>query len=257
MQQHHSVINLDQGSGYAPKAVGAPQTLLGQAHSPIACASLLYLLAGQWAGERVALIGSAATDSDLDYPLVDAARLWEAITTGHWIDRHGWQVREVLTRAGFAQFERQATPVPGPAGGTISEFCYRPHLRTPKPGNSAPIAVCNFTKGQQITPSLLGDGFTLAQAATRGHTGGAGTALTVLLAASCNGGPRGEGDIASDDPLVGSWAGDRIAVVPGATAPRAMRDTTAAVRRMLKEAGEGAYATALNGSVFRPEPVSA
>ena len=65
----------------------------------------------------------------------------------------------------------------------------------------------NLTKKEFIHPHHLGDGLKLMEQA--GSSEGTGAALLLLLAAS-NG--RGGGD-AEAHPLIGSWAGDRIAVV--------------------------------------------
>lgn len=68
--------------------------------------------------------------------------------------------------------------------------------------------ICNLTKKEYIHPHALGSGLKLwEQIAARRP--GPGAALIVLLACS-NG--RGGGDLAGDE-IIGSWAGDRIAVV--------------------------------------------
>jgi hypothetical protein len=67
--------------------------------------------------------------------------------------------------------------------------------------------IVNLTKRQCLSPELFGDGRTLLDLA---H--GSSLMLTALswLLAEDNG--RGDGD-APDDPLIGSWARDSIAVV--------------------------------------------
>ena len=67
--------------------------------------------------------------------------------------------------------------------------------------------VMNVTKKQYMKPHDFGEGAKLMEFSM--SNGGIMTALAVLLANS-NG--RGGGDIRSDDPLIGSWAGDRIVV---------------------------------------------
>ncbi len=66
----------------------------------------------------------------------------------------------------------------------------------------------NLDKKQYLNPHELGDGLKLWEQAASGH-GGVGSALIVLLGVS-NG--RGGGDFETSE-LVGSWGGDRIAIV--------------------------------------------
>lgn len=73
--------------------------------------------------------------------------------------------------------------------------------------------VCNLDKREYLHPHRFGDGLKLMEFGN--SMGGTLTALTILLGAS-NG--RGGGDlhISDDHPLaevVGSWAGDRIAII--------------------------------------------
>ena len=257
MRQQHCVINLDQQRGYMPKSIGAPDTLLGQAHSPIACAVLLRLLANQWAGDRVGLIGDLAQCGDLGHPLLPSTDMWKAVSTGNGASGAGWEARDTAASAGFARFARTSTSGQDGQGNPIIEYQYKATITRPERHEGPPVALLNFTKNQHLKPRFLGDGLSLSQVATAGHDGGTGTALMLLLAASCKGGPRGEGDVHSTSPLVGSWAGDRLAVVPEATLPHGTEPITSKVRRMLEDAGQGTYASALDGTVFRPEPISA
>jgi hypothetical protein len=70
--------------------------------------------------------------------------------------------------------------------------------------------IANLDKKEFIRPHPLGDGAKLLE---WGSEGGVMDALRLLLAAACKGGGRGGGDPNSNDPLIGSWAGDRIAIV--------------------------------------------
>lgn len=71
--------------------------------------------------------------------------------------------------------------------------------------------VMNLDKKQYLHPHHLGDGLKLGEFAS-GYTSGTMAALGILLACSAG---RGSGDVVDreDNPLVGSWAGDRIAIV--------------------------------------------
>lgn len=68
--------------------------------------------------------------------------------------------------------------------------------------------VANLDKKQVLKPHDFGHGAKLMEFAGAGD--GMMRALAVLLA---DGNGRGGGDLDSTDPLVGSWAGDRIVVV--------------------------------------------
>ncbi len=83
--------------------------------------------------------------------------------------------------------------------------------------------VVNLDKRQFIHPSAFGDGNKLLEFADSAP--GIMTALAVLLA---DGNGRGGGDLDSDNPIIGSWAGDRIVVAgdyadAGKFVPKEMR----------------------------------
>ena len=67
--------------------------------------------------------------------------------------------------------------------------------------------VVNLDKRQFLDPHCCGDGLKLLEFGCSGT--GTLTALAVLLA---DGNGRGRGDLRSNNPIIGSWAGDRIVV---------------------------------------------
>lgn len=67
----------------------------------------------------------------------------------------------------------------------------------------------NLDKKEFINPTKLGDGLKLHEQCGW-SPGGTNDALHLLLACSSG---RGGGDFQDESPLIGSWAGDRIAVV--------------------------------------------
>lgn len=67
--------------------------------------------------------------------------------------------------------------------------------------------IVNVDKGQYLHPHKFGDGLKLMEFGNSQY--GTLTGLAVLLA---DGNNRGGGDLRTDDPIVGSWAGDRIVV---------------------------------------------
>lgn len=71
--------------------------------------------------------------------------------------------------------------------------------------------VVNADKRQYIHPHRLGDGLKLMEFAN--SEGGTMTALAILLAVSNGDGGRGGGDLRFSSEVVGSWGGDRIAIV--------------------------------------------
>lgn len=66
----------------------------------------------------------------------------------------------------------------------------------------------NLDKREYLHPHRLGDGLKLLEQAN--SKGGIMVALHILLACSNN---RGGGDFPGNDQLIGSWAGDRIAII--------------------------------------------
>ena len=71
--------------------------------------------------------------------------------------------------------------------------------------------VINLDKKQVIHPHQIGNGLKLHEQI--GWHYATATALVMLLASSSKDGGRGGGDFHAKHPLVGSWAGDRIAFV--------------------------------------------
>jgi hypothetical protein len=69
----------------------------------------------------------------------------------------------------------------------------------------------NLDKKQFVHPHQIGNGLKLREQVGREYS--TATALVMLLAASSRDGGRGGGDFRARHPLVGSWAGDRIAFV--------------------------------------------
>ena len=67
--------------------------------------------------------------------------------------------------------------------------------------------IVNIKKKQYITPHTFGDGAKLMEFGMSRN--GVLTGLAILLA---DGNGRGGGDLGSDNPIVGSWAGDNIVV---------------------------------------------
>lgn len=249
MGQYHSVINLDKKAGYSPRSLGSSIKLMEQAQSLTPCAALLLLLSDPngWGGERIAVVGDYADDADLqDAGPFPASELWKRVERSQGMKNVGWLARKVLVEAGVVQeFSKESFP------GSGMTF-YTGVLRDPSDSAAAPqVAVVNLDRREVLSPTLLGDAGTLLATAADCYDGGTGTALYVLLAAANKGGPRGGGDIDSRSPLVGSWAGDRVAVLPVSEVPEGYTDITAPLRSVLAATHEGEYRTAGDGTVRR------
>ena len=67
--------------------------------------------------------------------------------------------------------------------------------------------IANLDKSEFLCPHKFGQGLKLMEFSGAGHS--IMQALAVLLA---DGNGRGGGDLRTDSPLIGSWAGDRIVV---------------------------------------------
>src|ERR1700687_4252781 len=67
--------------------------------------------------------------------------------------------------------------------------------------------VVNLNKRQYLNPHKFGDGMKLLEFGSSGE--GTMCGLAILLASGNN---RGGGDLHSDHPIIGSWAGDRIVI---------------------------------------------
>lgn len=255
MGQYHSIINLDKQSGYSPRSIGASINLMEQGHTPTATAALLLLLSDPngWGGERIAIVGDYAEDADLpDSDPYPASELWVRVAESRGLKNVGWLARKVIEDAGVATFQKKSWKIRYLDREDVIIHDYEPSLLSPPDSASAPhVVVVNHDRAQTITPTLLGDPGTLLETAFGGVEGGTGTALHALLAASNKGGARGEGDICSDSPLVGSWAGDRISVLPKPEVPIVTYDITPKVREVLTDASEGRYRVYADGSVNR------
>ena len=98
--------------------------------------------------------------------------------------------------------------------------------------------IVNETKKQYIHPHRFGDGYKLCEFGSSSR--GTMFALAVLLA---RGNGRGGGDLRSDDPIVGSWAGDAIVVLGEYTdqydgVRETFEDVSDQIRGVLVGAGE-------------------
>ena len=226
MGQYHSVINLDKRAGYSPRSVGSSIKAADQGESLTPGAALLLLLSDPngWGGERIAIVGDYAEDSDLTDSPFPASELWGRLAESNGLKNVGWLARKVIEEARIATFTK----------GRHYGYAYTLHDFASDPLDLA-MTVYNHDKRERITPTLLGDPDALFDIIREGWCGGTATALTILLAASCKGGARGGGDYDGEHPLVGSWAGDHISVTAEEEGPEGYTDITATLRDEVME----------------------
>ena len=94
--------------------------------------------------------------------------------------------------------------------------------------------IVNIKKKQYITPHTFGDGAKLMEFSMSKN--GVLSALAVLLA---DGNGRGGGDLGSDNPIVGSWAGDNIVIAGDyADTGKFVKDPTHTLYTVASEEGE-------------------
>lgn len=258
MGQYHSIFNLDKKIGYSSRSIGAFSKAGEQGQSLIPGAALLLLLSDPngWGGERVALIGDYAEDTDLTNSPFPASELYARIGESRGVKNVGWMARKVIEDAGVATFSQKKMGVRELGKEVRIITFYESTLLEFAPAPLDPaMTVYNHDKRERLTPTLLGDPTTLLGMIHEGWDGGTGTALTILLAASCKGGMRGGGDYDGQDPLVGSWAGDHIAVTADAEGPKGYEDITNVLRdRVMAEQVDGiVYEKDEKGRVTRAE----
>lgn len=237
MGQYHSVINLDKCAGYSPRSIGSFVKAAEQGESLIPGAALLLLLSDPngWGGERIAIVGDYAEDSDLTDSPFPAPELWGRLAKSNGLKNVGWLARKVIEEARIATFTKKTLRIHHHEENgevwtsTQNHYDCALHDFASDPLDLA-MTVYNHDKRERITPTLLGDPTALFDIIREGWNGGTTTALTVLLVASCKGGARGGGDYDGAHPLVGSWAGDRISVAAEEEGPEGYTDITATLR---------------------------
>lgn len=239
MSQYHAIANLTRRQGYSPSGVGTHLQLIGIMGSETALAPTLIALAGDWKGDRIAIVGDYAEDGDLpDEAMTGIATphaVWPEIVGGSstWINIEA-AARAMLVDSGRATFKRTPT-----GWYHVAEVHPRADL--------GEYVIVNLDARQKLTPTLLGDHPDLGVFALTGYYGGTITAMAVLLAVS-NG--RGGGDFRHGHPLVGSWGGHRLAALPAAEAED-YEDITATMRDVLTAGHEAKFVVSDDGTVRR------
>jgi len=245
MGHYHRIVNLTQHKVITPMDTGSLDKLLEFGQDSGTAMAALWLLLGReaWCGDRIAILGYEGRPYDLSHHVV--------AETGHdgtafydtTLESAAELARSVLIERGVCTFTTKIYD---------GHELWQPHRPTEVKPAGVDVVVANMDRCELLDPSGLGDSRDLHLAAATGGHGGITTALTVVLAASNRGGTRGGGDFRSSDPLVGSWAGDHIGVVP-LTAARGFADISSEARRVLVDAGEARYRVT-DHKVTRAEP---
>lgn len=208
MGQYHKIISLTAGEYLNPTDYDNGNKLTEMAWSSGGVLeALTYKLLSDWKGHRIALVGDYGRKSDFsEEALIGIPTNWHN-DMYDYIDKY---------------FENGKTP----------PITYL---------NDSPHVIMNFSKNEFISPEGYGDN-TSPNVFARDAEGGILESLIVLLASACKGGARGGGDVDSDSELVGSWAGDSIAVIPAVDLPANAVCLDAAMRQVMVDGDDILYA---------------
>ncbi|MDP3892314.1 hypothetical protein [Nocardioides sp.] len=242
---YHRIINLTQRQAIEPTDAGALDKILEFGLQSASAMAALWLLLGReaWCGDRIAILGYEGRRGDLAAEVIAETGLDGTAYYDFSLGSSAQLAREVLVERGICSFDTLTSK-------GVELWYARPCPEVPRAG--VDVVAANLDRGEVLDPAQFGDSRDLNLAAARGGYGGVTTALAAALAASNRGGSRGGGDLRSRDPFVGSWAGDRVGVVPVAQASDFI-DVSAHVRTLLTEAGAARYDVS-GGVVTRPQP---
>ncbi|MEP9362552.1 hypothetical protein ABLE68_06265 [Nocardioides sp. CN2-186] len=244
MGHYHRIINLTQRMAIEPTDVGVLDKLCEFGQSSGTAMAAVWLLLGReaWCGDRIAILGYEGRPNDLPPEVVSATGI-DGTAFYDYFDTAAEVARSVLVERGVSTFTTRMS-------GNVE--LWDAHPVDPVAPAGVEVVAANLDREQVLDPAQFGDSRDLHLAAANGGLGGVTTALAAVLAASNRGGSRGGGDLRSWHPLVGSWAGDRVGVVPIGLASD-FTDVSADVRQVLADAEEGAYEVTTRG-VMRLDP---
>lgn len=270
MGQYHVITNVSKRVGYSPRSVGGLLKLMELGHSTVALAPLFLLLEDDWAGDRIAIIGDYAEDGDLPEPARHEAGLSEkdiysAVSfnkemkaEGHDVAGWkpvGWLARQVLDESGIVTVKSETAHMKTMGSEEETTWTYYTADEAKVRSGTEERVMVNLDREQVLRPEEFGDDPHIGVWSVRGTFGGMITATAMLLGVSSVDGGRGGGDFRLDDEFVGSWGGERLAVVSLEKAED-YTDISSEVREVLEEGGEGVFSTR-TGKVRRaPNPWS-
>lgn len=233
MGHYHRIVNLTQHLVIEPMDIGAMDKILEFGRQSASAMAAVWLLLGReaWCGDRIAILGYEGRRDDLALEVIAETGLDGTAYYDGSLGSSAQLARDVLVERGICSFSTTTS-------NGVRLWHGRPCPEVTPAGVDAVAA--NLDRGEVLDPAQFGDNRDLNLSAARGGYGGVTTALAVALAASNQGGSRGGGDLGSRDPFVGSWAGDRVGVVP-VTQASDFTDVSRHVRELLTAAGAGRY----------------
>jgi len=224
MGQYHQVVNMDKGFFYSPQSLGNGNKLLEQAMSFNSTAALALLLADGWNGERVFLVGDYVEENDIN-GVDNAVKFYQEDMDSY--KNVGWLARKVLKDNTSMELVKDSFKIQGMDGNITTlhnyhsesvaglEFVEDDHGDFIAQGSALDhlddnevMAFVNYDTKEKY----VGAGRTMRQI-VQYFSGDVMTAAFILLAGSTKGGARGGGD-PYDKELAGTWAGDRVGIIP-------------------------------------------
>lgn len=237
MGQYHTIINLTKKQGLDPYDMGHGVHLMEFGQSGFgACFGLGLLLANDWKGDRIAIVGDYGNKDDVPLKPEDEVLLKKYNNDSLYeiasnLPSAETRAKELILTSGLVELNPaprysswEVDPIDDAFGNGV--------------GNDV---IVNYDTREFISPAKFGDSTDAIQFSAVGYSGGITTALTVLLASACKDGARGGGDIYSENKRVGSWAGHRIAIIDVAELQDDFEDISSDIRALLEESNEGGY----------------
>lgn len=224
MGQYHQVVNMDKGFFYSPQSLGNGDKLLEQGMSFNSTAALALLLAEGWNGERVFLVGDYVEENDIN-GVDNAVKFYQEDMNSY--KNVGWLARKVLKDNTGMELVKDSLKIQGMDGSITTvhnyhdkvtsdlEFIEDEHGDFIAQGSaldhlddSEVMAFVNYDTEEKY----VGAGRTMRQI-VQYFSGDVMTAAFILLAGSTKGGARGGGD-PYDKELAGTWAGNKVGIIP-------------------------------------------
>jgi len=233
MGHYHRIVNLTQHTVIDPMDVGVLDKLLEFGQTSGCAMGALWLMLGReaWCGDRIAILGYEGRPGDLAPEVIAETGLDGTAYYDRTLSSAGDVARRLLTESGICSFTAETRQ-----GVTL----WRVTATTAPARASVDAVAANLDRSEVIDPAQFGDDRDIRLAAAHGGHGGVTTALAIVLAASNRGGARGGGDLRSRHPVVGSWSGDHIGVLPPAMVD-GFTDVSSQIREVLIAAGQATY----------------
>lgn len=236
MGQHHTVVNMDKGFFYSPQSLGNGNKLLEQAMSFNSTAALALLLAEGWNGERVFLVGDYVEKDDIN-GVDNAIEFCQEDMDSY--KNVGWLARKVLKDNTGMELVKDYFKIQDMDGSITTMHVYKDKIVSDLKfvedehgdfiaqgsaldhlDDTEVMAFVNYDTKEKY----VGAGRTMRQI-VQYFSGDVMTAAFILLAGSTKGGARGGGDT-YDKELAGTWAGDRVGIIPDKDAQEFVDITT-------------------------------